>query len=307
MIKKSFIILLFVLIAFNIYGDNSASGLFLNIPYNAELMGIANSSVGAAKGLVSIDNNVAGISSVENGEAFISYNKWLFDTSSLFFSAGYSLRNIGVVGFSVRTLSLPVLENKYYTTVQYENSDIAIGFSYAKNLKKVLNIPFSVGISAKYISEKLANISATTFLIDVGFLYYITDSIGIGIAVKNIGSGIDFDDYGNNSPVYIDSGVSYKYIFKKAAIEHLLTTLNFKYSLYADLSPGFGEEIYFSSFNNITPVLRLGLQYRDGMSFSEMMTFGAGLKWINIIFDYSFSNIVSEVGYTHILSIKYRF
>ncbi|NQU05082.1 MAG: PorV/PorQ family protein, partial [Calditrichaeota bacterium] len=104
----------------------------------------------------------------------------------------------GVVGVQVTSLFTDDMiettpEMPYGTGRSFTASDLALGMSYCQRLTD----KFSVGGSFKYLNERLADVSANGWSVDVG-TFYTTGwkKINIGMVIQHFGPDMDFE----NSP-----------------------------------------------------------------------------------------------------------
>jgi hypothetical protein len=119
----------------------------------------------------------------------------------------FPLKNQAALGVSLTSLNSGEIEKR--TVFQPEGtgeyvyaSNLAFGLSYAK----VLSDYFSIGVSAKYVREQLAEFYANTVAIDLGFLYK-TDFKDLRFAVLLQNFGPNFSLNGTLPPTtFIPSG-----------------------------------------------------------------------------------------------------
>lgn len=171
----------------------TTAAAFLEIPVGANAIGMGGAYVSIAQGASSLFWNPAGISSNENYEATINHTNWIANTSFDFAGIIIPLGEFGNIGFSftslsmddmkVRTVEMPEGTGEYFSA-----GDIAVGFSYARNLTD----RFSIGFTGKYIQQKIWHMSAYAFAIDAGTKFK-TDLFGgmiIGASIYNFGNSM---------------------------------------------------------------------------------------------------------------------
>lgn len=171
----------------------TTAAAFLEIPVGANAIGMGGAYVSIAQGASSLFWNPAGISSNENYEATINHTNWIANTSFDFAGIIIPLGEFGNIGFSftslsmddmkVRTVEMPEGTGEYFSA-----GDIAVGFSYARNLTD----RFSIGFTGKYIQQKIWHMSAYAFAIDAGTKFK-TDLFGgmiIGVSIYNFGNSM---------------------------------------------------------------------------------------------------------------------
>ncbi len=166
-----------------------ASFQFLKIGIGARQTGMGEASVAVVRDVNSVFWNPAGLVGVTSSEASFSYNRWLADLNYMAGAAGFRWGNIGVVGVSFAQLSygdipeaLAVSESGSSDTRTgdtFTGNDMSVGLSFAHQFTNNL----SIGVTAKYLREKLFVYSVSTVAFDVG-TFYDTGFRGIKFAMS---------------------------------------------------------------------------------------------------------------------------
>jgi len=144
---------------------------FLEIEVGARAIGMGGAFVAVANDATAIFWNPAGIARLPRGEAILIHTNWLvetnFDFSGIVIPAGY------MGSFAVSVTSLRTDEMEVRTVLKPEGTgekfsygDLSAGLSYAKNLTD----RFSIGINAKYISQRIWHMDAKGYALDIGTL-----------------------------------------------------------------------------------------------------------------------------------------
>lgn len=116
----------------------------------------------------------------------------------------------GVVGIQLTSLSTDAMiettpEMPLGTGRTFTASDVALGLTYCQRLTD----KFSVGGTAKYLNEKLADKSAVGWSADVGTFYTTGwQDINIGMVIKNFGADMNFEDGPFPLPITFEFGAS---------------------------------------------------------------------------------------------------
>lgn len=141
-----------------------------------------------------------------------SHTFWAADIDYSFLSAAQSTK-AGVFGFSLSGLNSGAMPVR--TTFQPEGTGelfyayyITAGLSYSKRLTD----QFSWGTNVKYVREQLAEFTANTAVVDLGFLYN-TDfkDLKFAVAIKNFGGNstlkgeAELDTTFSNKPLNLES------------------------------------------------------------------------------------------------------
>jgi hypothetical protein len=114
-----------------------------------------------------------------------------FNAASLVYNAG----DIGTFGasmvlFTTDDMEITTEEQPNGTGRYFDAGDIALGISYAKYLTD----RFSVGLTVKYIEQRIWNESASGFAFDIGTQYRLDfQNLTIAMSMSNFGADMKFD------------------------------------------------------------------------------------------------------------------
>ena len=170
--------------------SGTTSAQFLKIQLGARAIGMGGAYVALANDVSSIYWNPAGLSKVgPHGAVSFAYSDWLADTKLNFAAAVIKAGNIGTIGLSFTSLSLPDLEVR--TEYEPEGTgeffsalNMAMGISYARSLTD----RFDLGFTMKYIREQIWHCTASAIAFDLGILFK-TDLnwLVLGMSISNFG------------------------------------------------------------------------------------------------------------------------
>lgn len=184
------------LFAQNVSKTGTTAASFLEIGVGASAIGIGGAFVSVADNASALYWNPGGIAEIQNYEVVIAHTDWIAETNFDFAGLVLPLGSFGTLGFSITLLSM---DDMKVTTVEkpggtgefFNASDIAIGATYARKLTD----RFSIGITAKYIEQRIWHMSASAFAIDAGTKFR-TDLVGgltIGASILNFGTPMRLD------------------------------------------------------------------------------------------------------------------
>lgn len=197
---KKIILLLIIVISFgNIFAQNPNLGTsgaqFLQLPVGARSEAMGGAIVGLADDASAIFWNPAGIVKVSNVQAHFSYMNWFdlfdFNAASIVYNAG----DFGVIGasmviFTTDEMEITTEEQPNGTGRYFDAGDIALGVTYAKYLTD----RFSVGLTVKYINQRIWNETATGVAFDIGTQYRLDfQNLTIAMSMSNFGADMKFD------------------------------------------------------------------------------------------------------------------
>ena len=197
---KKIFLLLIILVGFgNIFAQNpnlgTAGAQFLQLPVGARSEAMGGAIVGLADDASAIFWNPAGIVKVENVQAHFSYMNWfdLFDFNAA--SIVYNVGDFGTLGasmvlFTTGKMEITTEENPNGTGRYFDAGDIALGITYAKYLTD----RFNVGLTVKYINQRIWNETATGIAFDVGTQYRLDfQNLTIAMSMTNFGADMNYD------------------------------------------------------------------------------------------------------------------
>jgi hypothetical protein len=173
----------------------TAGALELVIPTKARGSAMGGSVIAASNGTDAWFWNPAGAASLMGTEISAARRAYIADISLDEVSVAHNAGSFGVIGLSVKALSMD--DEPVYTTTQPEgtgeyfaSSFVVVGASYARSLTDRVDI----GINGHYIAEKIFRETATGVAFDMGFLYRPSiRGMSFGVVVKNYGPKMKFD------------------------------------------------------------------------------------------------------------------
>ena len=166
----------------------------LRIPVGAASIAIGGSAVAIGNGIANIYYNPASLAAVDNAEALISYSTYLADSKVNYGAVSTKVGSQGNVALSIKVLNIGDIivttEDAPEGTGEILNPTYSVfGLTYGRRMTDRV----SLGVTANYINEKIAQTTATGFAADFG-VQYDTGWRGLrfGFAMKNIGPNMNF-------------------------------------------------------------------------------------------------------------------
>ncbi len=196
---KKFLIIIVLICNTFVLAQNANLGTsgvqFLEIPVGAKAASMGGAVVGLLNGASSVFWNPAGIAAVKQNAFHISY--WnhfdMFDYSAASFVINTG--DFGNIGISMTLFSVDEMEETTElkpegTGVFFDAQDIALGLTYSRYVTS----SFVVGMTAKYISTRIFNSTASGFAFDVGTKYQLDfQNLTIAMRMSNFGPDLKFD------------------------------------------------------------------------------------------------------------------
>ena len=301
----------------NVSNNGTVAAAFLEIGIGARAEAMGGSYTAMAARPEMIYWNPAGLAYFEGLAASFTHAEWLADTNFDFFTIATPLPFFDAV-LAASFTSLAVPEQRVRTVLEpdgtgefYDAQDFAVNLAVSARLIS----SFSIGVSGKYISQRIWTESASQMALDVG-VYYQTPLSGLAIGASISNFGPDMRLGGKNLTNIIDPDllnrgienipVEYKtdafplpQIFRFGLTYdtplpgkgNLVTTMSLMHptgsteSMSMGIEYGFGNLIFF----------RAGYQNLFERDAINGLTLGGGLQYTlrdrsRFAFDYAFSD-----------------
>jgi hypothetical protein len=269
-------------------GQAGATELLINPWARSSGWGTANS--GSIRSVEAIFGNVAGIAFTKKTDISVSHTEWLKGSGINVNSFGLvqKVGESGSIGFAVMAMDfgdIPV------TTVDkpegglgtFSPSLININFAYAKTFSRSIY----GGINIKIIDEGISNVNAGGFAVDAG-IQYVTgsneeqDNLKFGIALKNVGTPMEFGGDGLSTRVTAAGGYELTVEQRSANFEiPSLVNIGATYDLHPAADHRISIAGTFTSNSFTQDQYALGLEY----GFKKYLMLRGGFTYEKDIFD----------------------
>lgn len=195
------LVILLILFASNVLGQKiskagTSAANFLEIGPGAQAQGIGGAFVSIADNASALYWNPSGIALLDQKEIIFVHTNWIAQTGFDFAGLVLPLSEFGTLGLSFTSLSMDdmkvrTVEKPDGTGEFFSAGDIAVGVSYANKLTD----RFSIGMTVKYVQQKIWHMTASAFALDIGTLFR-TDLFGgmvIGASMSNFGTSMQLE------------------------------------------------------------------------------------------------------------------
>ena len=306
----------------------TAGAQFLKVPVGPRGLGMGGAFVSNAGDASALFWNPAGIVHIPENELFATYTSWWGGINLNHAAFVHSAEDVGSFGISMSLLTMGEMDvttelQPEGTGQKFDAQDLMLGLSYARSLTP----DFSVGVTMKYINQRIWNESAGGFAFDIGTQYRIGfGDLTIGMSMTNFGPDMKYD--GHDLDVKYDANTDnpnnrltpaalatddypLPLHFQVGASMTVLNTESIKVLVAADAAhPNDNRE----RINVGTELTILGQVFlRAGYRFNydlESATFGAGvvapLGGSSLRFDYSYA-LYQLLANVHRLSVGITF
>lgn len=185
---------------------------FLNLDLSPRSAALGGANLCLSSDAFGAALNPATLGDIQGVSVGASHTFWAADIDYSFLSVAKST-NAGVFGISLSGLNSGAMPVR--TTFQPEGTGeffyayyITAGVSYAKRLTD----QFSWGTNVRYVREQLAEFTANTAVVDLGFLYDTDfNDLKFAVAIKNFGGNstlqgeVELDTTFSNKPLNLES------------------------------------------------------------------------------------------------------
>ena len=266
----------------NVSNKGTVAASFLEIGIGARATALGGSYAAERARPEMIYWNPAGLAYAEGLAVSFTHAEWLADTNFEFFAVATPVPLIrSVVAASITALTVPaqpvrtVMEPEG-TGESYSAQDYAVNLSVSAKL-----IPsFSVGVSGKYISQRIWSESAAQVAVDVG-VYYQTPLAGLALGASISNFGPDMRIGGKNLTNIIDPDLTNRGI-ENIPVEYKTDAFPlpqiFRFGMaYSTPVPGRGSLSTLVSLmhpTGSTESVSFGIEY----GFSQLIFFRAGYQ-----------------------------
>ena len=274
--KKLIVIPLFISLIIGINGFDYVSILNVNFSSGAMMSGAVESV--DINDYQTILTNPSLLSFAQWNFVRVNYLNYIMDTNFSYLGFGKYIEGLGNVAISY-------LYGNYGFQINRDASGNDLGqfFSYDQaivlTLSDMIYNKTYMGFNIKYLQAQFGDYKSSSMLFDFGLSFRVKRLL-IGMYLKNFGTKMEFQQYGDNNQVVAGIGFRYRYNFKSRKVSFIL--LN-DYNIYGDtmlINAGFKfilfkNLILGSGVNNITDNytrrINMGLSYnlkRIGVNFT---------------------------------------
>jgi hypothetical protein len=246
-------------------------------------VGMGSAYVSVVEDATAMYWNPAGLARVKGNEAVFSHAQWFADIRMSFAGVAMNLGNLGTIGVSGQFETMDEMERTTLlepdgTGEMFGAGSFAFGLSYARKLTD----RFSIGMSGKFIHERIYHSTAKGAALDVGALFDTQfHGMKIGMSITNYGTkmqlgGRDMQTQKDPGPTVTGNNENIPAYFKTDAFE---LPLLFRVGASVDLLKGYGKSNLILAADALHPnddveSVNVGGEY----IFNGMVSLRAGYK-----------------------------
>lgn len=301
---------------------------FLEIPVGARNSAMGGAVVAGVNDASALFWNPAGIVHVPGADAHFSYTSWWAGISLANAGVVFALEGIGTFGAAMTVLSVDKMEvttelEPEGTGQFFDARDLMVGVSFARNLTE----DFAVGVTAKYVQQRIWSQTASSIAFDIGTQYRVGfGDLTIAMSMANFGSDMDYDGQELSVKYDADPALGYNRLtparldaelyplplrFQVGIAMTVVRTETFSLFLAADATHPNDNDERVDVGGEVTFLDHFALRggYRFGYD-DETATFGAGVAiplgdWnVSVDYGYALYTLLPDI---HRVSVGIRF
>ncbi|KPL04996.1 MAG: hypothetical protein AMJ73_02975 [candidate division Zixibacteria bacterium SM1_73] len=167
---------------------------FLKLDVDARVVSLGGANAAVSRGAMALYYNPAGIANLDENSVAFSYTDWIADIKYNYLAYARPFPGFGNVGLHLAVLTMDdmertTLEEPDGTGEMFGANSWVVGISNAHQLTS----RFSFGVTAKYIREKISELSSGSMAFDFGTVYYTGfRTLRIAMSTRNFGTDTKF-------------------------------------------------------------------------------------------------------------------
>ncbi|MBN2407799.1 MAG: PorV/PorQ family protein [Elusimicrobia bacterium] len=282
-------------------GAGTTSGLTLLEPISAKAAGMAESGCSLSGEVYNFNYNPASIVTLSGQEASVMYKRGFDEDTvgSVMYGKNFSFASLAGSVLYYNTGDVTMYNASGQEVTETGQKDVVVIIGGAREIKG-----YPVGVNLKYISSEIFGEKASAFAVDLGAQYKgLAENLDVGLAVRNIGTEMEYIDEGDPLPLNICPGGSYTCKIKDDYV--LLGALDLPYYTNEE------EILMLLGLNCVyREMLALRLGYRLNISETknedEPLDAGFGFTWKKYTLDYAIG-ITRNLDNPHNISFSMKF
>jgi hypothetical protein len=303
-----FLFPIFINTAYSINDNSGTSSLiFLKFGSDAKAIAMGEAFTAQWQKSSSASWNPAAITGITGTSVNLTHNQWFQDVTADHFSA-YAKTGENAWGVNLSLGKVPGIEKRdEIPTAEpldlIDAHDVVLSFSYARSIRSM----YSLGLSAKWLYEKIDVSSASGFGFDFGGIISpfagsgnpTMQNLRFGAAILDLGSKIKFQEDRYSLPTQYKAGVGY-------SLEKKEWQSNFTVNMDVVKPRDDDTKLHLGTEYELYQILSLRLGYQFGYN-DKSIAFGMGIKYKKYAIDYAFVPYKSDLGDVHCITLKAEF
>lgn len=281
------------------YAQGGQAGLsFLKLGVGARSLGMGETTVAAVNDPSATHYNPAALLFVTDPQILIMHKEWLQGTQTEFLASSFSVESVRL-GIFMNATSVPGIEIRQRPgpaegTFAARNAAIGLSSAYRIDDK------FDVGLSLKYLYEKIFVDEAGGIALDVGTVFRSPWDVTFGATLNNVGSMSKLREVSSRLPTTLRIGAA-----RYEALKSLNAHLTFAADIVSIL-PESNTHLHLGTEFTYNTTFSLRAGYVSGYE-TRNFTAGAGFSHAFVTVDYAFVPFRFDLGTTHTFSLTLTF
>ncbi|MCH7826376.1 MAG: PorV/PorQ family protein [Bacteroidetes bacterium] len=295
------ILLLFILSVTAAYSQSAGeSGLaFLKIGFGARNIAMGNAGAVFSKGVTAQFYNPAKLAYSDDKELIAMHNNWIQGIRSDVIGA--TTRILGIkIGIGVNITSVNDIEVRTKPgaalakfDARFFSGNISTGFEIYDGIK--------IGVTYKYLYEQFFINEAKGNAWDFGLDYKTQiPNLTASFVIRNLGSMETLKTQETVVPTEIVAGANYLYNIPNKELSLILGGEIQRFTKTDKTHLNFGGEAVYKK------LIAVRLGYQGGYD-TRSFTYGFGLNWRNLTFDFAYVPFQLGLGSANLFSLRYKF
>lgn len=299
--KYGFVPLLLSLVASPLIAQPGQSGLaFLKLGVSGRGVAMGDAMSAIVTGAAATHFNPAGLvpapGSSASSELMFMHKEWIQDTRTEFLGAAILLDDEQALGGAITTTTVSDIEVRLRpgpADGTFTARDFSAGLSYARMISPEIR----VGLTAKFLYQKIYVDDASGFAVDFGGIWATpVENLTVGAAIANLGSMNALRDAKTTLPALLRIGPGYRVLLNEGQMELV------------------GAADYVRIFPESRNYLNAGGEFTFNRAFSARVGYqfgsegrgssaGLGVKYGIVTVDYSYAKLSADLGDGHTFSL----
>ncbi len=302
MLKSIFKFSILILIAVtSLKAQNDGAGntglAFLKLGVTSRAVSMGEAVVSSSNDASATNYNPASLFGGTNGNLVFTHNEQVLGVRTEFFAGKVKFSRLAL-GFSLNNTSvdkIQVREIPGESLGEFTAQNLAIGLSLGYKLNENL----SLGMTGKFLFEKIYIDNASGIALDLGGLY-VKDKLSLGIAITNLGSMSVLKNEATKLPSAVRLGGSYNFDLNSISSKLTVGVDGYKVFDGGKFHANTGAELLYKEF------LALRVGYQSGYE-NKSISAGIGLKYKAFSLDYAFVPYKYSLGSSHTITVGTNF
>jgi hypothetical protein len=277
------------------FSQGGTTGLtFLTLGVGARSLGMGEAYSTATDDPAALHYNPAAIGAVGSTTVSFMHRAWIQGTNAEYLTAAFPLGAVSLAAsvYSVGVDDIEVRDTPGEAISTFTARNASLGLTVGYTFSPAL----SVGVTAKYVYEKILVDEAGGMAFDLGGVYSTSFGARIGAAVSNLGSMNELGTQASKMPDLFRGGASYS-----REITGPEATITGAVDVIVPFSGG-PSHVHLGAESLLYETVSLRAGYQTGYD-ARSFTAGAGFRKGIIAVDYAFMPTSYDLGSTHAISL----